>query len=131
MKRNIKNSEFTSGSGESKRRIAVCALLGWAGASPRHLQKYSSMVKQEWNVAGDLKCIESVMPVTYIFSPFTWPRRQWAAELLESISETVAGCDSPVILLYAFSNGGAFVVEQLCTLLQEPNNSQYVFLVVD
>lgn len=46
-------------------------------------------------------------------------------ELLESISETVAGCDSPVILLYAFSNGGAFVVEQLCALLQEPNNSRY------
>jgi hypothetical protein len=126
VKSNTRSSGFTSSSGGSKGHVAVCALLGWAGASPRHLQKYSSLVKQEWNVVGDLKCIESVMPVTYIFSPLSWPRRQWATELLESISETVVGCDSPIIFLYAFSNGGAFVVEQLCTLLQEPNNARYV-----
>lgn len=116
--------------GQPKRQIVVCALLGWAGASPRHLQKYSTMVKQEWNAVGDLTCIESVMPVAYIFSPLPWPRRHWATELLESISETAAECDSPVILLYAFSNGGAFVVEQLCTLLQEPSNSRYIYLLL-
>lgn len=127
MKGNTRSYESKD---ETKRRVVVCALLGWAGASPRHLQKYSEMVKQEWNAVGDLRCIESVMPVAYIFSPLPWPRRRWAMELLESISETVAGCDSPVILLYAFSNGGAFVVEQLCALLQEPNNSRYFFLLL-
>jgi len=66
--------------------------------------------------------VRSVASTNNLFSPVERPRRQWALALL-SFLETQRLCPARPLVLYAFSNGGAFVVEQLKKIAeQEPRS---------
>jgi hypothetical protein len=88
----------------------VIAIMGWAGAQDRALRKYAEMVAS-WG----LPSIRSVQPAALLFSPIALPRRRWAERLLAFAAAQGLSPPRPLIL-YAFSNGGAFIIEQIAQL---------------
>ncbi len=57
-------------------------------------------------------------PTGTAFSPFERPRRSWALALLSFLRARQLWPQRRLVL-YAFSNGGAFVVEQLMLLAEQ------------
>lgn len=87
-------------------------LCGWVGCQDRFLRKYSELL----NEAG-YPTVRSICPKSAIFWPFEGRRRAWAADLLRFVDlASGAGSERPLVL-YAFSNGGAFVAEQVDALV--------------
>lgn len=89
----------------------VAVLLGWLGAKDRGLQKYAELYHH-------LGC-ESVLRYTAPAKDVFLNRdalRSTAERALDNLSQTYAG--RPAILV-SFSNGGAFVHEQVAELLRE------------
>lgn len=56
--------------------------------------------------------VRSVQPTSYLFSPVAAPRRRWALALLAFLEERRL-CPGRRLVLFAFSNGGGSVIEQL------------------
>jgi pimeloyl-ACP methyl ester carboxylesterase len=127
----------------SSDRVLV-VLFGWAGSQERHLKKYEALVKAEvGNILGldvpndhisngipgasdsGVVVLSSCLPVKYIFSPIDWPRRSWTngkimKEILDGMRHGGDTIDyNTKLILYAFSNGGGFVIEQLYRLMAE------------
>lgn len=137
-------SRQTGSSGDDVVLVVVC---GWAGSQERHLEKYKSLVETvianvskarrssrlSWKNIGRQTVLDGSpkvvticgsLPVEYIFSPLEWPRRTWTRDtILKEMERHViandAGGVQTKIILYAFSNGGGFVVEQLYKILLE------------
>jgi pimeloyl-ACP methyl ester carboxylesterase len=87
-------------------------LLGWAGATDRALSKYADILGT-WGYPS----VRSVQPTHYLFSPIDWPRRQWTLAMLRLLRSQGLSPPRPIII-YSFSNGGGFVVEQLHLLAE-------------
>lgn len=88
-------------------------LMGWVGATrDGALLKYAELLAK----AGYSSC-RSVQPTDVAFSPFDSTRRAWAVALLTYLKRQQLWPQRRIIL-YAFSNGGAFVVEQLLNLAE-------------
>jgi len=121
--------------------VVLVVLCGWAGSHVRHLKKYESLMEE---LVGEgvtqrasrfsrkirdiskpqVVTLSCSLPVEYIFSPVEWPRTAWTRDtVLKKIQEHVEEHDRcgvrTSIILYAFSNGGGFVVEQLYKMLRE------------
>ena len=94
-------------------RFRAQVLLGWVGSKDRFLAKYSEFL-------GDAgyPTIRGICPTSSIFSPLPFLRRRWARDLLRFVLAVDPGGARPLVF-YPFSNGGAFVVEQLRELLAE------------
>jgi dienelactone hydrolase len=88
----------------------VVALMGWAGAGDRALGKYAALL-----AARGFPTVRSALPLGRLFAPSEAPRRAWAAALADFLADAV-GVPPRRVVLYAFSNGGGFVVEQLSLL---------------
>lgn len=95
--------------------MRVQVLLGWAGASDKALFKYAELVAEL-----GLPSVRSVLPTSALFAPLGGPRRQWALGLLDYLAALppALGPQSRPLLLYSFSNGGGFVVEELQLLAE-------------
>ncbi|KAL4451872.1 hypothetical protein ABPG75_007534 [Micractinium tetrahymenae] len=90
----------------------LVVVLGWYGAQDRHVAKYTSLLEKE-----GYPSVRGVLPGPAVFSPLPLPRRRFATTLLEYL----AAVDPPGerrLVFYAFSNGGAFVLEQVDQLLR-------------
>lgn len=100
--------------------LPVVVLMGWVGATrDGALLKYAELLAK----AGYSSC-RSVQPTDVAFSPFDSTRRAWAVALLTYLKRQQLWPQRRIIL-YAFSNGGAFVVEQLLNLAEtEPRYAQ-------
>jgi hypothetical protein len=104
---------------EHSDRIApLFLILGWAGSQDRALRKYSDLL-----ASFGFPSIRSSQPTRNIFSPIDYPRRLWAESLLNFTLSQPLVSSRPVIL-YAFSNGGGFVIEQIYKMLHEKNPSK-------
>jgi hypothetical protein len=91
------------------------------GASMSQRASRFSRKKNEISVPR-VVTLSSSLPVKYIFSPVEWPRAVWTRDtVLKKIQEHVEEHDRcgvrTNIIIYAFSNGGGFVVEQLYKML--------------
>lgn len=74
-------------------------MLGWYGAKDRHVAKYSSLLAKE-----GYPSVRGVLPGPAVFSPLPFPRRRFAAALLNYLGAV----DPPgerKLVFYAFSNG--------------------------
>lgn len=127
--------------------IVLVVLCGWAGSQARHLKNYQALMEQvignvaatlseprqsrlSWknsprtNICPEVVTVSASLPVEYIFSPVEWPRRVWTRDnVLKNIERYLEEYDAcgrrTRILVYAFSNGGGFVVEQLYKMLSK------------
>lgn len=75
--------------------------LGWYGAQDRHLAKYAALLNKE-----GYRVLRGTMPGSAVFSPWAWPRRRYAAALLDQVREMDPAGQRPLVL-YAFSNGAS------------------------
>jgi hypothetical protein len=91
----------------------LVVIFAWAGATDRSLSKYADLLAREGTPT-----VRSVQPTRNIFSPWERPRRQWASSLLRFL-ESQRLCPGRPLVLYSFSNGGAFVVEQLKKMAEQ------------
>lgn len=89
----------------------VALLLGWLGAKDRGLQKYAEL----YHSIGCETVLRYTAPATDVFLRRS-ALRETAERALNSLSTDYAG--RPAVLV-SFSNGGAFVHEQLADLLRE------------
>ena len=97
--------------------VPVFLICGWAGAQDRSLRKYAELI-----ASYGFPSVRSVQPTRNIFSPIESPRRQWTEALLDfTLAQKLA--PSRPIIVYAFSNGGGFVVEQIYKIIHEKNPS--------
>lgn len=71
------------------------------------LLRYAQLLQQHGYTS-----VRSVMPLATAFSPLEGGRRRWALALLAFLQHRRLW-PHRALVLYAFSNGGAFVVEQL------------------
>lgn len=87
--------------------------MGWVDASrDGALLKYAELL-----AAAGYVSVRSVQPTATAFSPFDRTRRAWALQLLAFLQQQQLWPQRRLVL-YAFSNGGAFVVEQLQLLAE-------------
>ncbi|KAL4433428.1 hypothetical protein ABPG77_010281 [Micractinium sp. CCAP 211/92] len=94
--------------------LPVIVLLGWVGAQrDGALLKYADFLAEQGYAS-----VRSVQPTGTAFSPFERPRRSWALALLSFLRARQLWPQRRLVL-YAFSNGGAFVVEQLMLLAEQ------------
>ena len=77
----------------------------------RFLAKYSDFLNE-----SGYPTIRAICPTPRVFSPLATPRRRWTADLLRFVV-VVDPAGARSLVLYSFSNGGGFVVEQLRELL--------------
>jgi len=84
-------------------------LFGWINAQDRHLAKYAAL----YHALGATVVMRTVIPTLPAFAA-PWYVARVAAGLLRRLADTYPGV--PVVLAY-FSNGGAFVHQQLLPLL--------------
>ena len=98
----------------------VVLLLGWAGASDRALSKYADLMS-EWGYIS----VRSVQPTFLLFSPTHLLRRKYTLALLRYLKRH--RLDEHPLILYSFSNGGGFIVEQIRSLAEDkvPTGSIY------
>lgn len=88
-------------------------LLGWFGCQDRYLAKYSELLK-----GLGYSSVRAICPPWRVFSPTHHPRRAWAAQLLRNLEAVDAAHGAQRRwVVYAFSNGGGFPVEQVDWLL--------------
>lgn len=93
--------------------FAPQVLMGWVEAQrDGALLKYAELLAG----AGYPSC-RSVQPTATAFSPLDRTRRGWALALLRHL-EAHGLWPQRRLVLYAFSNGGAFVVEQFLRLAE-------------
>lgn len=76
-------------------------VLGWYGCADKHLSKYASLLEKH-----GYPSLRGVLPGHAVFSPFAFPRRRWAARLLDAVAAVDPEGQRPVVL-FAFSNGEA------------------------
>ena len=95
--------------------IAVL-LCGWAGSKKKNLKKYEEVIR---NVCPDAVCLVSVQPMSNLFAPLERSRREWAEGLIEEVKKKGYWSGKRQVVMYVFSNGGAFVLEQLCRMAKE------------
>ena len=87
--------------------------MGWVGA-----QRDGSLLKYAEFLAGQgYPTLRSVQPTPVAFAPLDLPRRRWALAMLRCL-EGQGLWPQRQLVLYSFSNGGAFVVEQLMLLAE-------------
>lgn len=89
----------------------VALLLGWLGAKDRGLQKYAEL----YHTLGCETVLRYTAPATDVFLRRS-ALRDTAERALQTLSTDYPG--RPAVLV-SFSNGGAFVHEQLAELLRE------------
>lgn len=96
------------GGADSGAHVPLIMLCGWAGCQDKYLIKYAERLAEL-----GFPSLRSILPNREGFSPFPWGRRAWAALLLRE-----AGCHFPgrPIVMYVFSNGGAWVVQEVAKL---------------
>jgi hypothetical protein len=93
--------------------IRAQVLMGWVDASrDGALLKYAELL-----AGAGYASVRSVQPTATAFSAFDRARRGWALQLLAFLQEKQLWPQRRLVL-YAFSNGGAFVVEQLLLLAE-------------
>lgn len=80
-------------------RPALQVLLGWYGCLDKHLAKYASLLERE-----GYPLLRGILPGHAVFSPFAFPRRRWAARLLDAVAAVDPAGRRPLVF-YAFSNG--------------------------
>jgi hypothetical protein len=73
-------------------------LLGWYGASDKHLAKYSRLL-----AARGYGSVRGTMSGAAIFLPLMWPRVSFATALLELLDGLGGG--EQQLVFYVFSNG--------------------------
>jgi len=95
-------------------KTPLVVLLGWMGCKHQVLTKYSNFLED----AG-YPTVRAILPTSLVFSLNVSPRRTWTADLLKFIAVIQKGCPARPVIFYAFSNGGAFVVEQLSQLFHD------------
>uniref|UniRef100_A0A383WCI3 Transmembrane protein 53 n=1 Tax=Tetradesmus obliquus TaxID=3088 RepID=A0A383WCI3_TETOB len=95
--------------GDVSRPLVV--LLGWYGASDKHLAKYSRLL-----AGHGYGSVRGTMSGAAIFLPLMWPRVAFATALLELLDGLG---EEQQLVFYVFSNGGAFPLEQVDALLQQ------------
>ena len=89
--------------------------MGWVGAQrDGALLKYAELLTQQGYTT-----VRSVQPTVIAFSPLAGGRRRWALALLQFLEQQGLWPQRRLVL-YAFSNGGAFVVEQLLLIAEAP-----------
>lgn len=99
--------------GRANPELPVVVLMGWVEAQrDGALLKYAELLAG----AGYPSC-RSVQPTATAFSPLDRTRRGWALALLRHL-EAHGLWPQRRLVLYAFSNGGAFVVEQFLRLAE-------------
>lgn len=105
----------------TRRPRAIVVLLGWMGAEVGQLEEYVRMYH-------DLKCstIVATAPVLSIAVQKTSTLEQVAltacreaARLVRMAEMSEMGCGTVPLLLHAFGNGGALVLEQMDRLIRE------------
>ncbi|KAL4451602.1 hypothetical protein ABPG75_007264 [Micractinium tetrahymenae] len=100
--------------GAANDELPVIVLLGWVGAQrDGALLKYADFLAEQ-----GYSSVRSVQPTGTAFSPFERTRRSWALALLSYLQAQQLWPQRRLVL-YAFSNGGAFVVEQLMLLAEQ------------
>ena len=101
------------------RQPAACSpllqvLLGWVGANrDSALLKYAELLARH-----GYPSVRSVQPTPVAISPFEAARRRWALALLGFLEQHSLWPQRQLVL-YCFSNGGAFVVEQLLLIAEK------------
>lgn len=108
---------ITTHADDDNQSLPVVVIMGWAGSKDRSLKHYANLF------ASTCPTVRSSQPIANIFSPIERPRRQWAESMLSFIQSHFP--NRPLVL-YAFSNGGAFVIEQIYKLAN--SNEQYAYL---
>ena len=87
--------------------------MGWVGAQrDGALLKYAEFLAEQ-----GYPTLRSVQPTPVAFAPFDLPRRRWALAMLHCLEELGLWPQRQMVL-FSFSNGGAFVVEQLMLLAE-------------
>lgn len=76
-------------------------VLGWYGAQDRHVAKYSGLLEKE-----GYPSVRGVLPGPAVFSPLPFPRRRFAAALLNYLAALDPHGERKLVF-YAFSNGEA------------------------
>lgn len=101
---------------------ALQIVLGWYGCQMRHLTKYTKLL----NAAG-YPTITGICPPLAVFSPTRAACRRFAGGLLDFVetasSDEGSGSLPQQLAFYAFSNGGAYPVEQVDFLVH--NDKRY------
>ncbi|KAK9795203.1 hypothetical protein WJX73_008510 [Symbiochloris irregularis] len=87
-------------------------LLGWHGCKDRYLSKYGSLV-------SDLgySQLRAILPSEHIWWPWDGGRTKFTRMLMDVLLDTGL-CPRRQVVLYAFSNGGAFVIEEMYKLFR-------------
>lgn len=87
--------------------------MGWVGAErDGALLKYAQLLAEVGYAS-----VRSVAPQAVLFSPLAGGRRRWALGLLRFLGARGLWPQRRLVL-FAFSNGGAFIVEQLLLLAE-------------
>jgi hypothetical protein len=99
---------------------AVVVLIGWLGALPRHLEKYSSTVYTDWNCAT----LSGTAHTRTIMFKKDEVLAKLAKEGLTALSDFLESSNCPrlPVFFHIFSNGGAFVWEHMDKLLGSAND---------
>ncbi|KDD75403.1 DUF829 hypothetical protein [Helicosporidium sp. ATCC 50920] len=101
----------------------VVALMGWAKAEDKILGKYSDILAQH-----GFSSIRSTLELYDVLTLVGTGRKFHAISLLEFLKEQDI-LPQRKIILYAFSNGGSYIVEQLYQLSQDNSECEgYAFL---
>jgi len=102
----------------SRRPRALAIVLGWLGSKQKHLDKYSKL----W-LDRDCDCITVISPMLSIMTGLGI--RQVTKMVLREANKIVrrselseAGWGQLPVLLHIFSNGGAFVLEDIMDFIQ-------------
>jgi hypothetical protein len=115
--------------GSTSFNSVIVLLCGWAGSQEKHLLVYESLFRRvalaihpTLNVLS-LRCS---LPLRLIFSPFASSRETWVVDnVIHPLEQAVSSCKEGSgrcwVLLYAFSNGGGYVVEQVYKMLVADN----------
>ena len=102
----------------------VIVIGGWANAQDRHVKKFADLV-----ASYGYPSVRSILPINSIFSPIPWPRRRWAEALVAFLRHQGFLSPPRPIIFYSFSNGGAFVLEQVKRLAEKDDRGGSFALV--
>eukprot|EP01023_Acetabularia_acetabulum_P048163 TRINITY_DN5085_c0_g4_i1.p1 TRINITY_DN5085_c0_g4~~TRINITY_DN5085_c0_g4_i1.p1 ORF type:complete len:263 (-),score=10.16 TRINITY_DN5085_c0_g4_i1:1524-2312(-) len=98
--------------GKKRHQKVLCVIFGWLDSKDKNLQKYSEFLEHNWGIQS----IRYSMPFEITFGREK-DQINWVKPILQKMLEYF-NQGYHKILIYSFSNAGAYPVEQFCNLTQ-------------